>query len=112
MSGWAAEALARDDRVAQELLFTKLREAFDVERDQLRAKARSSARIVMARKIGMYMARKQMRLSFSAIGAMFNRDHTTVISAVRRIERGAKGDPVLAGIVERLCEEYDKEIRR
>jgi chromosomal replication initiation ATPase DnaA len=38
-----------------------------------------------ARQNAMYLIRQLTRLSTSKIGAMFNRDHTTVISATKKI---------------------------
>ena len=40
-----------------------------------------------ARQVAMYLCRKLTKGSFPEIAARFNKDHSTVISAVRKVER-------------------------
>lgn len=42
--------------------------------------------LVRARQIAMWFIRRRLALSFPAIGAAFNRDHTTVIHGIRTID--------------------------
>lgn len=49
--------------------------------------------LVMARHIAMYLCRKHLDVSFAVIGKEFgNRDHSTVVSAYDKIEKGLKKD--------------------
>jgi chromosomal replication initiator protein len=61
--------------------------------DQLRSPQRSS-RVVHARQLAMYLARELTPLSLTEIARGFDRDHTTVLHAIRvvsgRLEPGSK----------------------
>lgn len=59
--------------------------------------------IAVARQISMYVARAHVipKPSFPELGRRFgNRDHTTVMSACRKIEQRAKTDPWVAAAVD------------
>ena len=52
--------------------------------------------ILMPRQIAMYIGRSRLGVSFVHIGEIFgNRDHTTVMSAVRKIEKALQNDSQL-----------------
>jgi hypothetical protein len=53
--------------------------------------------VILPRHIAMYIAKSLTLKSLTEIGRMFGgRDHTTVLNAVRKIERLIKSDPALA----------------
>jgi chromosomal replication initiator protein len=55
------------------------------------------------RMIAMYLARRLTAMSFPEIGSRFGgKDHSTVISAVRKIERLVQSDPSLRSVVNTL----------
>ena len=57
--------------------------------------------IVRARQVGMYLARQLTPLSLTQIGSLFGgRDHTTVLYALRQIEKNLPGDQRLRSEVE------------
>lgn len=59
--------------------------------------------IVRARQVGMYLARQLTPLSLTQIGTLFGgRDHTTVLYALRRIEKSLPGDHRLRSEVETI----------
>lgn len=50
--------------------------------------------VAFARQVAMYVCRQRLKSSFPELGRAFgNRDHTTVMSAVRRVETLRKQDP-------------------
>jgi chromosomal replication initiation ATPase DnaA len=56
--------------------------------------ARRAREVARPRQVAMYLAKRLTLQSLPAIGRMFgNRDHTTVIHAVRQVERFLKEDP-------------------
>jgi len=62
-----------------------------------------SRTIALARHVAMYLARKRLEYSFPEIGRAFGRrDHTTVLSAVRRIERLADTRESIRGMLQQL----------
>jgi chromosomal replication initiator protein len=76
--------------------------------DELLSPSRT-APIARARQLAMYLTRELTDLSLPAIAQAFNRrDHTTVIHAIRRVERTALED----ASVSRTLEELSSELRR
>jgi chromosomal replication initiator protein len=52
--------------------------------------------ILMPRQIAMYLGKKYLRMSYVRLGELFsNRDHTTVMNAVEKIEDKLQNDPQL-----------------
>lgn len=67
---------------------------------------RRTVRVAFPRQIAMYLAKTMTPRSFPEIGRRFgNRDHTTVIHAVRKIEGKIKTDPALAAEIDDLRRE-------
>jgi chromosomal replication initiator protein len=75
---------------------------FDVKLHDLRGQARVQS-VARPRMIAMYLARKLTGASFPEIGSRFGgKDHSTVISAVKKIERLLAQDPNLRSVVTTL----------
>jgi chromosomal replication initiator protein len=73
---------------------------YKVAVEELRADRRTK-QLAHARQVSMYLARKLTRSSFPEIGGRFNKDHSTVIASVRKVERQREVD---AGIRKELDE--------
>ena len=71
---------------------------YNLEPGLLRGQGRSKD-ISLARQIAMYQIRRMTNLSLKEIGHEFNRDHSTVLSALNRIEGLVKTDPEKAEII-------------
>jgi chromosomal replication initiator protein len=72
---------------------------FDVKLHDLKGPKRHRA-IAHPRMIAMFLARKLTRMSYPEIGSRFGgKDHSTVISAVRKIERLCGEDPTVRSVV-------------
>jgi chromosomal replication initiator protein len=75
---------------------------FDVKLHDLKGPKRHRA-VAHPRMIAMYLARKLTNMSYPEIGSRFGgKDHSTVISAVRKIERLVQSDPSLRSVVSTL----------
>lgn len=75
--------------------------------------ARRTAFIVRARQIGMYLAKVLSSRSLPEIGRKFgNRDHTTVLHAVRKIGRAIENDPDMAEDVAKIKAIIDRTLVR
>jgi chromosomal replication initiator protein len=59
---------------------------FQVTVDDLRLDRRHK-QLAHARQVAMFLCRKLTRASFPELGARFNKDHTTVLVAVRKIDK-------------------------
>src|SRR5450432_39515 len=72
---------------------------FDVKLHDLKGPKRHRA-IAHPRMIAMFLARKLTKMSYPEIGSRFGgKDHSTVISAVRKIERLCGEDPTVRSVV-------------
>ena len=72
---------------------------FDVKLHDMKGPKRHRA-IAHPRMVAMYLARKLTKMSFPEIGGRFGgKDHSTVISAVRKIERLCGEDPTVRSVV-------------
>lgn len=72
---------------------------YNIEPEILRGQGRSKD-ISLARQIAIYQIRRMTNLSLKEIGVEFNgRDHSTVLSALNRIEDLVKTDPEKAEII-------------
>jgi chromosomal replication initiator protein len=72
---------------------------FDVKLHDLKGPKRHRA-IAHPRMIAMFLSRKLTNMSFPEIGSRFGgKDHSTVISAVRKIERLCTEDPTVRSVV-------------
>ena len=72
---------------------------FDVKLHDMKGPKRHRA-IAHPRMVAMYLARKLTNMSFPEIGGRFGgKDHSTVISAVRKIERLCGEDPTVRSVV-------------
>jgi chromosomal replication initiator protein len=65
--------------------------------------------VVRPRQIGMYLAKQLTSRSLPEIGRRFgNRDHTTVLHAIRKIDRELSGDPRLKDEIEELKRQLNR----
>lgn len=75
---------------------------FQVDQDDMLSKARHRS-VSRARHIAMFLCRQRLKCSFPEIGRAFaNRDHTTVISAVRKVEALREQDPEVRAHLEAI----------
>jgi chromosomal replication initiator protein len=100
--------------VKPENILTGVCQYFGLERRELMS-GRRQRTISLARSIAMYLVRKTARLSFPEIGACLGkRNHSTVISACRRIEKAvSKNEPLSwTSTLGQRCEEAVELIQR
>jgi chromosomal replication initiator protein len=72
---------------------------FDVKLHELKGQRRHRA-VAHPRMVAMYLTRKLTNMSYPEIGSRFGgKDHSTVISAVRKIERLCGEDPAVRSVV-------------
>ena len=76
--------------------------AFDITKTDIES-ARRSRSIAYPRQIAMYLCRKLTTRSLPQIGKFFgNRDHTTVLYAVRKLEEAVASDETLRRDIEKV----------
>jgi chromosomal replication initiator protein len=82
---------------------------YGIGREQMRRPDGEGAReprISHPRQVAMSLARELTKLSLPAIGRLFNRDHSTVIHAIKAVEKRAAVDPLLEMELEVLRERF------
>lgn len=61
-------------------------------------------KLVNPRQVAMYLARELTGQTYPAIGRVMDRDHSTIMSGVRRIAKLRETDPKLAGEIKELTD--------
>lgn len=74
---------------------------FHVPVATLRSRSRQRG-VARARQVAMYLARKLTGASYPALGRLFNRHHTSVLTSVRRATQALATDQAFATTVARL----------
>ena len=75
---------------------------YNLTSQQLTGKIRTN-QIAMARHIAMYLIRTMLDVPFLKIGALFGgKDHSTVMNAVKKVEKSLKVDEAIATAVDQL----------
>ena len=62
-------------------------ETFKIDPNEITGRKQDKA-CALPRKIGMYFCRKTLEMSYLKIGEFFSRDHSTVMSSIKQIEKG------------------------
>ena len=87
--------------VTVERIFKIVAENYGVAVEDIKGQKRN-ANIAMARHMCIYLVRQNTNLSLEDIGAKFDRDHSTVISSIRRIEDEKAKSPATAALIDEL----------
>jgi len=72
-------------------IIDKTAKSFMLTPEDIKGRSQTS-NIVLARQVAMYLIRKMTNLSLKDTGDVFNRDHTTVISSINKVERIIRED--------------------
>jgi len=74
-------------RLTPEKIVKYVAEAFRVNTEDILGRSQNKE-CVLPRKMAMYFCRKSLRMPYLKIGEFFSRDHSTVMSSVKQIEKG------------------------
>ncbi len=98
----AATTSARPNEASVEDIQRVVCHHFKLRSTDLLSKDRHKS-IAFARHVAMYLCKQRLKCSFPELGRAFgNRDHTTVISAVRKVEHLRTSDPEVRAHLEAL----------
>jgi len=81
-----------------EIIIDETARYYSVIPEELRGPSREK-NIALARQVSMYLIRILINLSLEDIGKEFNRNHSTVLSSIRKIEELLKTDPAMASTI-------------
>lgn len=76
-------------------------EYYSVSRDDLLADSRK-VNVVVPRHVAMFLIREELQLSYPEIGAIFNRDHTTILAACQKVLGEIQKVPESKGVMNSL----------
>ncbi len=94
--------------LTEEKIIEEVAEFYNMTDTQITSKVRTS-QIALARRIAMYLCRELTSTSYKKIGALFgNRDHSTVITAVVKVETELKTDAQLVNVINTLKKRLKK----
>jgi chromosomal replication initiator protein len=98
----AATSTARPNEASVEDIQRAVCHHFKLRSTDLLSKDRHKS-VAFARHVAMYLCKQRLKCSFPELGRAFgNRDHTTVISAVRKVESLRTRDPEVRAHLEAL----------
>ncbi len=98
----AATGMARPNEASVEDIQRVVCHHFKLRSNDMLSKDRHKS-IAFARHVAMYLCKQRLKCSFPELGRAFgNRDHTTVISAVRKVEALRTSDPEVRAHLEAL----------
>jgi chromosomal replication initiator protein len=80
---------------------------FRVSIDELRSRSRKRS-VAFPRQIAMYLTRKYTNISLADIGNIYNRDHSTVLYAIKMITKDMSRQASVREQVEMLCAKLKK----
>ena len=72
--------------VTLDRIFDAVSKKYNVSVEEIKGKRRND-NIANARHVCIYLIRNMTEMSLSAIGELFSRDHTTVISSIKKVEK-------------------------
>jgi len=72
---------------------------FGIRPDDIMGKSQSKE-CTTPRKLAMYLCRKHLELSYLAIGRFFDRNHSTVMTAIRQIEKKSGSEEIETALTE------------
>lgn len=76
---------------------------FEIDQSQILSSSRGTKEVAQARQVAMFLYKEASKNSLKSIGQAFsNRDHATVIYAIRKIQETMDVDPIFAKSIESL----------
>ena len=81
---------------------------YNVSIEDLKSRSRKRS-ITFPRQVGMYLTRKLTDQSLADIGALYNRDHSTVLHAIKVIDRDRSRKASVREQIDMLCRRLKKE---
>ncbi|MBW1790799.1 MAG: chromosomal replication initiator protein DnaA [Deltaproteobacteria bacterium] len=98
-----------DRQISSEMIRDLIAVQFKVSVADLKSKSRKKA-IAFPRQTAMYLARKYTEGSLADIGKAFNRDHSTVVHAVRTITQKIARNSSIRGQIDYLADKIKKQL--
>ncbi len=92
------EVIRNEKVYTPEYIIEKIASYYGISIEEISGKSKIK-NTAMARQISMYLMRKLTNLTLEEIGTVLNKDHSTVLHAIRRIEDNISSSPELADVI-------------
>lgn len=92
--------------ITPDTIFKVLEKRYGISKDEMTGKKRT-AEIVYARHMAIYLIQEKTDLSLKKIGKLFDRDHSTIISARDNVMKRMKSDPLFNKEITEIKEELE-----
>lgn len=76
----------KDHRVTPEMILAKTAKELEISQEEIVGKSQQT-KACLARKIAIYLLRHELKLPFMHIAKIFHRDHSTIMSALKTVEK-------------------------
>jgi len=93
--------------ITVEVIIDEVEKYFRLPSGSLASKRRSND-VASPRHIAMYLSREILDESFTKIGSVFNRDHSTVMVAIKKVKENLGNDTELSAIIQDLVDNIKK----
>jgi chromosomal replication initiator protein len=100
---WFKILLQEQERkaITAEVILKSVSEHFDILLTDLQGKSQTQE-MATPRQIAMYLCRKELHLPFMKIAELFSRDHSTVMTSVKLIEKRLEDTPPIKEAIESI----------
>jgi len=92
------EIIDSEKAYAPEFIIKKVADFYDITPDEVIGKGKTK-NVANARQMSIFLIRKLTSLTLEQIGEVMNRDHSTVLHSIRKVEESLQNDPKLLDTV-------------
>ena len=92
------EIIDSEKAYAPEYIIAKVADFYDITPDEVIGKGKTK-NVANARQMSIFLTRKLTGLTLEQIGEVMNRDHSTVLHSIRKVEESLQNDPKLVDTV-------------
>ena len=92
------EIIDSEKAYAPEYIIAKVADFYDITPDEVIGKGKTK-NVANARQMSIFLIRKLTGLTLEQIGEVMNRDHSTVLHSIRKVEESLQNDPKLVDTV-------------
>ena len=92
------EVIRSEKTYTPEYIVDKTADYYNIEPDQIFGKGKTK-NVAAARQMSIYLMRKLTGLTLEEIGSVLNRDHSTILHSIRKVEESVNTDPSVSDTV-------------
>lgn len=92
------EIIDSEKAYAPEYIIAKVADFYDITPEEVIGKGKTK-NVANARQMSIFLTRKLTGLTLEQIGEVMNRDHSTVLHSIRKVEESLQNDPKLVDTV-------------